>query len=193
MTVESKGVPTRAEVLEIYREHGGSVRNLHARLKEMGYTISVPTVGRILQKHLGHHPGPVASPIKQAMRQQAKQMVGEPMDLSLVEKDRQELTKLEVPALREMLEKERLVYTIMMLRSSQRKADVLVLMPRDTAAMVTAMSEAENVLNGSPPITPVPDAQPEPDTSKMITVSPSPPNEVAAAIGAFLKKEGVAA
>lgn len=124
-------------------------------------------------------------------QQEAKLEIGGPMtpkELSAIEKDLKELSAYDVPALKAMQEKDRLIYNIMLLRQSQRKADILALIPKDSAALMVAASDAQDALPNVPT-----GILPSVGNGHMIDVTPNPQNELASAIDMFLKKEGVAA
>jgi hypothetical protein len=104
-------------------------------------------------------------------------------ELSLIQKDLAELQPLDAAALKIMLEKELLVYNIMLMRFSQRKADRLAMAPKETAALVKSISGATGKISAAsiPVITP---------DGRMIDVAP---NQVVDDIDAFFRKEGAAA
>ena len=87
-------------------------------------------------------------------------------ELSLIQKDLAELQPLDAAALKIMLEKELLVYNIMLMRFSQRKADRLAMAPKETAALVKSMSGATGKISAAP----IPIVTPD---GRMIDVTPN--------------------
>ena len=104
-------------------------------------------------------------------------------ELSLIQKDLAELQPLDAAALKIMLEKELLVYDIMLMRFSQRKADRLAMAPKETAVLVKAMTQATSTIS----VTPIPVITPD---GRMIDLAP---NQVVDHIDAFFRKEGAEA
>lgn len=193
--------PTLEQARAVYESMDKpSVRKLQAKLVEMGYSIGRATIARWIAcqfKHKAHlrftqvaikgdgesMPNAVDT---------ANALVGSkltPEEADLITNDMTELQALEVPALKAMMEKERLVYNIMLMRFSQRSADKLALAPQASAALVKAMSEADL------PISYIP-TQPQlmnGHNGHTIDVTPNEQNEVSNAINMFLKQEGAAA
>lgn len=176
-----------------------SVRKLRAKLVEMGYTIGTAAVGRWIAGRFEPSPHQTRRVIKGASHSipdaptVAAAIVGSelsPEEASLLEQDMAELKALEVPALKAMMEKERLVYNIMLMRFSQRSADRLAMAPQASAAMVKAMAEADTSISQIPICQPHLNGH---SNGHMIDVTPNEQNEVSNAIGLFLKQEGVAA
>jgi hypothetical protein len=155
-----------------------TVRTFHAKLLEAGYDISLSGAQRFIAKHIKK---------PQPKPHQAPGAVGGPLtpeELSLIQKDLAELQPLDAAALRIMLEKELLVYNIMVMRFSQRSADRLAMAPKETAALVKSMSDATGKISSSTiPVI-------KPDGRRIIDVTP---NQVVDDIDAFLRKEGVEA
>jgi hypothetical protein len=154
-----------------------TVRTFHAKLLETGYNISLSGAQRFIARHIKK---------PQPKPHQAPAAVGRPLtleELSLIQKDLAELQPLDAAALKIMLEKELLVYNIMLMRFSQRKADRLAMAPKETAALVKAMSEANGKIIPFPVI--MPDGQ-------IIDITPNEQNEVCDAIDLYLKQEGIA-
>jgi hypothetical protein len=81
-----------------------------------------------------------------------------------------------------MLEKELLVYNIMLMRVSQRKADRLAMAPKETAALVKSMAAT-----GKISAAPIPVITPD---GRMIDVTL---NQVVDDIDAFFRKENAEA
>jgi hypothetical protein len=75
-------------------------------------------------------------------------------DLTRIEAARKELRTQDVTALRGELEKERLIYNIILLREAQRKANVQVLIPKDTGHFVAAFTDDAKAVAAPPPIQP---------------------------------------
>jgi hypothetical protein len=152
-----------------------TVRTFHAKLLAAGYDISLSGAQRFIARH-----------IKKPQPHQAPAAVGRPLtleELSLIQKDLAELQPLDAAALKIMLEKELLVYNIMLMRFSQRKADRLAMAPKETAALVRSISGAAGKISAAP----IPVITPD---GRMIDVAP---NQVVDDIEAFLRKESAAA
>lgn len=62
-------------------------------------------------------------------------------DLARIEAAKKELQPKSVSELREELEKERLIYNIILLREAGRKANIQVLIPKDTSTFVAAFTD----------------------------------------------------
>jgi hypothetical protein len=154
-----------------------TVRTFHAKLLAGGYDISLSGAQRFIARHI-KKPQPKA--------QQAPAAVGRPLtleELSLIQRDLAELQPLDAAALKIMLEKELLVYNIMLMRFSQRKADRLAMAPKETAALIKSMSGATGKISAAPILVIRPDG-------RTIDVTP---NQVVDDIDAFFRKEGVEA
>jgi len=152
-----------------------TVRTFHAKLLAAGYDISLSGAQRFIARRIKK---------PQPKSHQAPGAVGRPLtleELSLIQKDLAELQPLDAAALKIMLEKELLVYNIMLMRFSQRKADRLAMAPKETAALVKSMSGATGKAASIPVITP---------DGRMIDVAP---NQVVDDIDAFFRKESAEA
>jgi hypothetical protein len=175
---KSLGAPTVDQCEAVYGSMlDPSVRGFHAKLLEAGYDISLSGAQRFIARHIKK---------PQPKPHQAPAAVGRPLtleELSLIQKDLAELQPLDAAALKIMLEKELLVYNIMLMRFSQRKADQLAMAPKKTAALVKSMSGATGKISA----TPIPVITPD---GRIIDVTP---NQVVDDIGAFFRKEGAAA
>jgi len=175
---KSLGAPTVDQCEAVYGSiQEPTVRTFHAKLLEAGYDISLSGAQRFIARHIKK---------PQPKPHQAPAAVGRPLtleELSLIQKDLAELQPLDAAALKIMLEKELLVYNIMLMRFSQRKADRLAMAPKETAALVKAMSEANGKIIPFPVI--MPDGQ-------IIDITPNEQNEVCDAIDLYLKQEGIA-
>ena len=177
MTDESEpeflGAPTVDQCAAVYGSMPEpTVRTFHAKLLAAGYDISLSGAQRFIAKH-----------IKKSQPQRPPATTDAPLtpeEVDLIEQDMTELKALEVPQLKAMLDKERLVCNIMLLRFSQRKADLLAMIPKDTAALVKSMAEAQVSI----PMVPA--------DRTLIDVTPNEQNEVSNAIDMFLKREDVA-
>jgi len=177
---KSLGAPTVDQCEAVYGSiPEPTVRTFHAKLLAAGYDISLSGAQRFIARHIKK---------PQPKPHQAPAAVGRPLtleELSLIQKDLAELQPLDAAALKIMLEKELLVYNIMLMRFSQRKADQLAMAPRKSAAMVKSMFDATKGAMGSA----IPVIMPD---GRIIDVTPNEQNEVSSAIDLFLKKEGVA-
>jgi hypothetical protein len=154
-----------------------TVRTFHAKLLETGYNISLSGAQRFIARHIKK---------PQPKSHQTPAAVGRPLtleELSLIQKDLTELKPLDAAALKIMLEKELLVYNIMLMRFSQRKADRLAMAPKETAALVKSMSGATGKISAAP----IPVITPD---GRMIDVAP---NQVVDDIDAFFRREGAEA
>jgi hypothetical protein len=178
---KSLGAPTVDQCEAVYGSMlEPTVRTFHAKLLEAGYDISLSSAQRFIARHIKK---------PQPKPHQAPAAVGRPLtpeELSLIQQDLAELQPLDAAALKIMLEKELLVYNIMLMRFSQRKADRLAMAPKASAAMVKSMSDATKSAAG----TTIPVTMPD---GRIIDVTPNEQNEVSNAINLFLKREGIAA
>lgn len=178
--------------------------NLRTELTKRGYSIGRSTCARWIRDRfiVMTKPGPATAQDKggvngvsvviraaEAAEAEAKMIGGQmtPQEISDIQKDLTELGSLEVSQLKTLFEKERMMYNIMLLRQAQRKSDKLVLIPRDSAAFVVAMTDASESL---PTVAP---GQLPGDGAKLIEASVNPPNPVSDAIALFKKRTGVAA
>lgn len=200
---EAQGKPTPAQARTVYDSLSHqTVDTLHAALTSRGYSIGRATcarwikggfkvktsIGPALNMDKGEVKG-VPAVVRAAEAAEAA-IIGGPMtpqEISAIQSDLDELGKLAMPELKALLEKERLTYNIMMLRQAQRKSDKLVLIPRESAAFIVAMTDAAES------VPTVPSGLLPGDGSKLIEASVNPPNPVADAISLFKKRQGVAA
>lgn len=117
-------------------------------------------------------------------------------EMAALQRDMAELGALDMPALKTLQEKERLVFNIMIMRAGQRKSHVLALIPKDVAALIQSTTDARDSLSMIPPG--------EPNTSLVpagnghangnghyLDVTPS--NPISDAIAVFKRKQGAAA
>lgn len=207
-----QGKPTLDQARTVYDslEHP-TIDKLHTALTGRGYSIARATIARwISNKFLfvgskrGGKPKGVVSGIAPAVRAALKNdevakakgeakdaaMIGSemtPAEISAIQADLKELATLDLPQLKAMQERERVEYNIMLMRYSKRNADKLVLIPKDSAAMVIAMTHASDSLSTVAP------GQLPGDGAKLIEATANPPNPVADAISLFKKRQGVAA
>lgn len=198
---EAQGKPTAEQARTVYDSlTHQTVDTLHTALTARGFSIGRATCarwiksgfttkvkpGRDLKMNTGDVKG--VSPVVRAAAEAA--IIGgelTPQEISAIQSDMDELAQLDMPKLKALQERERIEYNIMMLRQAKRKADKLVLIPKESAAFIVAMTgAAESVPT-------VPTGQLPGDGAKLIEASANPPNEVADAIGAFLRSQGVAA
>jgi hypothetical protein len=173
---KSLGAPTVDQCEAVYGSiQEPTVRTFHAKLLEAGYDISLSGAQRFIARHIKK---------PQPKPHQARAAVGRPLtleELSLIQQDLAELQPLDAAALKIMLEKERLVYSIMLMRFSQRNADRLAMAPKETAVLVKAMTQATSTIS----VTPIPVITPD---GRTIDVAP---NEVVDAIDAYFRAEGI--
>jgi hypothetical protein len=149
-----------------------TTRSFHAKLLEKGYDISLSSAQRFIARHIKR---PEPKP------HQAPAVVGSQEELSLIQMDLAELRPLDEVTLKGMLEKELLIYSIMLMRFSQRNADRLAMAPKETAVLVKAMTQATSTIS----VTPIPVITPD---GRTIDVAP---NEVVDAIDAYFRAEGI--
>lgn len=200
---EAQGKPTADQARMVYDNLSHqTVDTLHTALTGRGFSIGRATVARWIKSGFTTKvkPGPDlkmntgdVKGIPPAVREviEAEAVIGGPMsskEFSDIQRDLDELKRLDMPALKAMLEQERLMYNIMMLRQAQRKSDKLVLIPRESAAFIVAMTDAAESVPGLPVGGKLPG-----DDAKVIEASVNPPNPVADAISLFKKRQGVAA
>jgi hypothetical protein len=175
---KSLGAPTVDQCEAVYGSMPEpTVRTFHAKLLGAGYDISLSGAQRFIARHIKK---------PQTRPHQAPSALGHTLtleELGLIQKDLAELQPLDAAALKIMLEKELLVYNIMLMRFSQRKADQLAMVPKETAALVRSMSGATGKISAAP----IPVIMPD---GRMIDVAPS---QVVDDIDAFFRNEGVAA
>jgi hypothetical protein len=178
MTIDSvdlkaQGKPTVQQCEAVYSSlPEPTVRGFHAKLLETGYDISLSGAQRFIAKH-----------IKKSQPHRPPTTTGSPLtseELDLIQKDLAELQLLDTAALKMLLDKELVIYNVMLLRFSQRKSDKLAMVPKDSAALVKAMFEA----NGK--VVPLPVIMPD---GQMIDVTPNEQNPVSEAIQQFIQRE----
>lgn len=200
---EAQGKPTPEQARTIYDSLSHqTVDTLHTALTSRGYSIGRATcarwiksgfkvktsIGPALNMDKGDVKG-VPAVVRAAEAAEAAIIGGEmtPQEISAIQGDMDELSKLDMPQLKAMQERERIEYNIMMLRQAKRKSDKLVLIPKESAAFIVAMTgAAESVPT-------VPAGLLPGDGAKLIEASVKPPNPVADAISQFKKRQGVAA
>jgi hypothetical protein len=195
---EAQGKPTAEQARTIYDSlPHQTCDTLVAELTKRGFKISRATAARWIKS--GFKTKEKSGPAKNmevgkvrnipAVMRDTEAMIGSPLtkqEIDTIQSDLDELGKLGMPDLKAMLEKERLVYNIMMLRHSQRVADKLVLIPRDSAAFVVAMTDAAESI----PTVPTGNLG---DDAKLINATVNPPNPVSEGIAAFKKRHAAAA
>lgn len=165
---KSLGTPSIDHCKAVYRSMlKPTVRGFQAKIEGEGYVLPRATAQRFIQKHIkGITPKP-----KEKVR--IAVAVGD-------------LHDLDVPALEARLYKERLIYTIMLLESSQHKTDLLAVMPQNSSALVKSMTDSAKGV-------PVPTVAPDEAQQHGNGHDVAPTSEVSNAISLFLKKEGKAA
>jgi len=152
-----------------------TVRTFHTKMVAAGYAISLSGAQRFIVRHIKKpqpkpHQAPAGSPLTAE-------------ELSQIQSDLAELRPLDAAALRPMLEREVLIYNIMLLRFSQLNADRLAMAPKETAALVKSMSEASGKVSTVPTKTP---------DGRTIDATPNEPNPVSEAIRRFQLERGIA-
>lgn len=200
---EAQGKPTPEQARTVYDSlQHQTVDTLHTALTARGYSIGRATcarwiksgfkvktsIGPALNMDKGDVKG-VPAVVRAAAAAEAAIIGGEmtPQEISAIQKDLDELGKLGMPELKALLEKERLTYNIMMLRQAQRKSDKLVLIPKESAAFIVAMTDAAE----SVPTVPL--GELPGDNARLIEATANPPNPVSDAIASFKRRTGVAA
>jgi hypothetical protein len=173
---KAQGKPTVEQCEAVYGSMlEPTTRSFHAKLLETGYDISLSGAQRFIARHIKKpKPKPHRAPAA----------AGGPLtpeELSLIQQDLAELQLLDLTALKTIFEKEVLIFNAMLMRVSQRNADRLALVPKDSAAMVKSMIEATSKISAGP----IPVITPD---GRMIDVTP---NEVVDAIDAFFRAEGI--
>jgi len=188
-----------------------TVTHLYDRLTGMGYSVSRATVGRaikdnfppaktLIRKKIEDGGPRAAAAKKEAARPEAKK-VAAARDRA-AETILGNLTPEEVKAigvkmtdlvgdvsnisLSERQERTRIALNIVLMEMAATKAEILMLIPKDVAAFIDSMTEAARSSTVGSALLRLH------DESNMIDVTPER-NEVADAIGSFLKQEGVAA
>lgn len=200
---EAQGKPTPDQARRVYEtlEHP-TVDTLHTALTGRGYSIGRATVARWIKKEFTNkvRPGPdlkmntgdvkgIPPAVRQAIAAEAAIIGGEmtPTEIGAIQSDLDELRLLDMPALKARLEQERIMFNIMMLRQAQRASNKLVLIPKESAALVVAMTDAAESMPT------VPTGQLPGDGAKVIEGTVNPPNPVSDAIAMFKQRTGVAA
>lgn len=200
---DTQGRPTADQARTVYDSLAHqTVDNLRATLTSRGFSIGRATCARWIKSGFTTKtkPGPVMlanqgevkgvpAPVRAAMAAEAAIIGSEmtPQEINAIQADLDELRALDMPALKALQEKERIVYNVMMLRQAQRKSDKLVLIPRDSAAFIVAMTgAAESVPT-------VPTGLLPGDGAKLIEAQANPPNPVSDAIALFKQRQGVKA
>lgn len=192
---EAQGKPTVEQAQTVYNAlPHQTVDTLHAKLVGLGYSISRATTARWIRSGFTpRHPTNLdKGEIKgvPAVVRDTERLIGGPLgdpEVADLTKDMLELSALDTPQLKALLEVERLKYNIMMLRAATRKADKLVLIPKDSAAFVVAMTDASSSLSAIAPGQ-LPAGQPG-DNAKLIDATANPPNPVAEAIASFKRRQ----
>lgn len=194
-----------------------SARIIEAELKKRGFDISWRTVARyaernwaekIKNKHVSppiaarqHRPKAVTDKVKgavaklpetlqRAATEGLEQAVGKPIsdhEVDLIEARRDKLLLMSEAELDVTEAKARKIYNILLMEEAQRRVEVMVLIPRDTAALVSAMTEAAGAqLTGGI------NQPPKADDPCILDLTPNPPepvNELVNAIDRFRKKQ----
>lgn len=157
-------------------------RSTCARWIRNGFKPKAPVIrGRTPMMEIGKVKG-VLKEVAQASKTEA--LIGSKMDLDQIETDMADLAKLDMPGLKAVLEKERMIYNILMLRYSQRNANKLVLVPGDSAKFVVAMTDAAGSTSTvAPGIVPG-------DNATLIENPPQASNPVSDAIALFKQRQG---
>lgn len=209
---KAQGKPTAEQARTVYDSlPHQTCDTLVAALTHKGYAISRATAARWIKSGFTKKakPGPATNMDKgevkgvagavataTAIVTAAESMVGSELtteQISQIQRDLNELKPngkpLDKQVLKALQESERLVYNIMLLRFSQRIADKLVLIPRDSAALVKSMTEADESLSAVPAA----NLPGNGDNAKLIEATANPPNPVSEGIAAFKKRHAAAA
>lgn len=200
---EAQGKPTAEQARRVYDSlTHPTCDKLRTELTNRGFKIARATCARWIKSGftIKSNPGPalnidkgevkgVPASVRAVIAAEAAIIGSEmtPQELCDIDKDLTELRQLDMPQLKAMLEQERLMYNIMMLRQAQRKADKLVLIPKDSAAFIVAMTDAAES------VPTVPSGLLPGDGAKLIEAHVNPPNPVADAIALFKQRQGVKA
>lgn len=115
--------------------------------------------------------------------------LGGPMtnaELTAMQIEINDLAQKSDPELVALLRRDQLIFSIMVLRFGARRADLMVLVPKDSASLMASSAEVKDSYSTVAP------AQLNASDGSMIDVTPNA-NEVSSAIDDFLRKEGVAA
>lgn len=209
---DAQGKPTKQQARTVWDSlPNPSARNVAAKLEGMGYEISWRTIARWHAsdwREIELSRSPATREIGAAVRAELKKLeapkpsagleaaIAPPApsvdELALIEARRQELMLMSEAQLDQTAAKARSVLNILMMESAARRAHVMVLIPKETAALVDSFTEATKVgLSGK-------DGQPpRSDDPKTIdgTVNrepPAPPNETADAIRKFKRAQEAA-
>jgi hypothetical protein len=173
---EFLGAPTVDQCAAVYGSMPEpTVRTFHAKLLAAGYNISLSGAQRFIGRH-------IKKPQSQPHRPPAP--LGSPLtseEIDLIQKDLAELQLLDTAALKTMLDKELMIYNIMLMRFSQRKSDKLAMIPKDSAALVKSMSGATGKISAAP----IPVITPDGRTIDVM------PNQTVDAIDAYFRAEGI--
>lgn len=201
---EAQGKPTAEQARTVYDSLSHqTVDTLHTALTARGYSIGRATVARWIKGGFTTKvkPGPdlkmnvgevkgVPAVMRPAAAAVDAAIIGSemsPKEISDIQSDLDELKLLDMPTLKAKLEQERIMFNIMMLRQAQRKSDKLVLIPKESAAFVVAMTDAAESMPT------LPTGKLPGDDAKVIEAQANPPNPLASAIDLFKKRQGVAA
>lgn len=179
--------PTKQQVRYVWETmKEPSTRAVAEELCKRGAKISAKTVHRWQQgQWIGAAPPPsTPRPPKKDKPAAPSPMLGGALDeteLKAMVKDKKELDAVkEVTELEQIQRRDQLIYNIMLLRASQRRVDILSMIPKDTAPFIESVTEA--VRSPLAPGLPMP-AQIT-DQSNMIDITPNPDGD---AITAFLR------
>lgn len=199
---EAQGKPTPDQARMVYDSlTHQTVDALHTALTGRGFSIGRATCARWIKNRfiVMTKPGPATeadkggvngvSVVIRAAEAADAAIIGSkltPQEISSIQADLDELKNLDMPALKAKMEHERIMFNIMMLRQAQLKSDKLVLIPKESAAFVIAMTDAAESLPT------VPSGLPG-DGAKIIEATVNPANPVSDAIANFKKRQGVAA
>lgn len=192
-----------------------SQRAIAEEMTSRGWKIGHKTVGRYKQsgwRELGTSgprplvndgtPAGIAKPVREAVKKLPKDeqetlktgldgTVGTPlsdMELEAVAKRLEELMKRDVADLGEIETKTRLAMNIIVMEQATRRANILALVPRDTAQLVTAMTEAVK----SAPYGALPVNLGVNPGDNAILIEHQPMHPVAVAIAEFKKRQNAA-
>ena len=120
--------------------------------------------------------------------------VGKPIneiEVDLIEKRREELAMKSEAELDVIEGKARKIYNILLLEEAARRVEVMVLIPKDTAALVTSMTEAAGAqLSGGENQPPKADDPNVIDLTPNKPVDPEPINDTVSAIRRFQAAQG---
>lgn len=198
-----QGKPTPEQARTVYDSlTHQTVDTLHTTLTGRGFSIGRATCARWIKNQfiVMTKPGPATAQDKggvngvsvviRAAEAAEAALIGSkmtPQEISDIQSDLHELGKLDASQLKAMQEKERLTLNILMLRQAQRKSDKLVLIPKESAAFIVAMTDAAES------VPTVPSGLLPGDGAKVIEATVNPPNPVSDAIAQFKNRARVAA